>query len=45
LGFTKRDYFRHPDGQPSLGATQISVDLAQKPGFLRGSSMPANMQI
>ena len=33
--FTKRDYYRDPDGLPNLEALQANVDLAQKLGFLR----------
>jgi len=34
--FTKKDYFRDPNGLPDLEALQTNVDLAKKLGFLRG---------
>ena len=40
--FTKRDYFRDPDGMPNLDALQANVDLAQKLGFLRAHLDVAN---
>ena len=33
--FTKKDYYRDPDGLPNLDALQANVDLQHKLGFLR----------
>ncbi|HEY1798629.1 MAG TPA: ABC transporter substrate-binding protein [Stellaceae bacterium] len=33
--FTKRDYYRDPDGLPNLGALQKNIDLQHQLGFLR----------
>jgi ABC-type nitrate/sulfonate/bicarbonate transport system substrate-binding protein len=33
--FTKKDYFRDPNGQPDLDAFQANVDLAHELGFVR----------
>lgn len=33
--FTKKDYYRDPDGLPNLQALQANVDLQHKLGFLR----------
>ena len=33
--FTKRDYYRDPDGLPDLKALQANIDLEKKLGFIR----------
>jgi sulfonate transport system substrate-binding protein len=35
--FTKRDYYRDPDGLPDLKALQANVDLEKQLGFLRSA--------
>jgi NitT/TauT family transport system substrate-binding protein len=33
--FTKKDYYRDPDGLPNVAALQANIDVQQKSGFLR----------
>lgn len=40
--FTKKDYFRDPNGLPDLAALQANVDLAQQLGFLHAHLDVAN---